>query len=348
MIKYLTTRLFCLLALTPLPVLADQPFDAGPEAARLTAQLPRISVDGNRFVNEAGEPVVFRGVAMSDPQALLDRGQWGRRYFEVAAEWNANLVRIPVHPKSWRTLGEDAYLALLDEAVQWAGELGMHVIIDWHTIGNPLTGIFHRDIYETSRDETFRFWYTIAERYRGNSTVAFYELWNEPTNRNGRMGRMPWSKFKAFMEELIYMIHQIDDGVIPLVAGPNWGYDLTPVRHDPIDLPGVAYVTHPYPEKREQPWEPKWQEDWGFVAEDYPVIATEFGFMSADGPGAHNPVIGDETYGEALIQFFEERGISWTVWVFDASWSPQLLEDWDFTPTRQGRFFRQKMIELNP
>lgn len=77
------------------------------------------------------------------------------------------------------------------------------------------------------------------------------------------------------------------------------------------------------------------------------MICTEFGFMSADGPGAHVPVIGDETYGEALIRFLEERGISWTVWVFDASWSPQLLEDWNYTPTRQGRFFREKMRELN-
>jgi hypothetical protein len=84
------------------------------------------------------------------------------------------------------------------------------------------------------------------------------------------------------------------------------------------------------------------------MAERYPVMAAEFGFMSADLPGAHIPVIADETYGEAIIDFFEERGISWIAWVFDPQWSPQLIEDWDFTPTLQGRFFRQKMMELNP
>lgn len=323
-------------------------FDQGPQAAETTAELPLISVDGNRFVNEAGETVIFRGISAADPFVLQEHGNWNRRYFEAIASWNANLVRIPVHPAWWRELGEPAYLKLLDQAVQWSAELGMHVIIDWHTIGNPLTEIFHRDIYQTSRGETFRFWYTIAERYRGNPTVAFYELWNEPTNREGRMGRLPWSGFKAYMEELIYMIYQIDDSVIPLVAGFNWGYDLGPVRFEPIGFPGVAYVAHPYPQKRSEPWEQKWEEDWGFVAEDYPIVATEFGFMSADEPGAHRPVIGDEHYGEALIDFFGERGISWTAWVFHNTWSPQLIEDWDFTPTRQGRFFRQKMIELNP
>ncbi len=327
---------------------AQTPFSAGPQAADQPVESPLVSVQGNHFVDESGKPVVFRGVSLADPHALLERGHWDRAYFEAAAAWNANIVRIPVHPASWRALGEDAYLELLDEAVRWSAELNMHVIIDWHTIGNPLTEIFHRDIYETTRAETFQFWYTIAERYRNNNTVAFYELWNEPTNRGGRMGRMPWSKFKDYMEELIYMIFKIDPTAIPLVAGFNWGYDLTSVRQDPIEFPGIAYVTHPYPEKREQPWEPKWQEDWGFVADNYPIMATEFGFMSADGPGAHSPVIGDETYGNALIDFFEERGISWTAWVFDASWSPQLIADWDFTPTRQGEFFRQKMIELNP
>ncbi len=326
------------------------PFDAIGETYRASQQLPLIKVDGNRFViAETGEPIVFRGVSASDPAALLERGQWGRRYFEEMAKWNANIVRIPVHPADWRNLGEDIYLALLDQAIEWSAELGMHVIIDWHTIGNILTGIYHRDIYETTRDETYRFWYTIAIRYQGNPTVAFYELYNEPTNRGGRMGPLPWEEYAQFIEGLIFMLYAIDDTIIPLVAGFDWGYDLSYVAERPIRFPGVAYVTHPYPQKRPEPWEPIWQEEWGFVADTYPMIATEFGFMSEDGPGAHNPVIGDEHYGESIIRFFEERGISWTAWVFDPLWSPQLFKDWDtYTPTRQGRFFKQKMMELNP
>lgn len=326
----------------------EQTFSDGQAALEAGKQLSKISVDGNRFVNESGETVVFRGVATSDPASLVERGLWGREYFEEIASWNANVVRICVHPADWREQGQEGYLALLDEAVQWAAELELYVIIDWHSIGNPLTDIYHRDSYITNRGETMRFWYTIVQRYRDNNAVACYELWNEPTNRGGRMGRMPWADYKAYMEEIIYMIRQNDPTAIPLVAGFNWGYDLTSVRNDPIDFEGVGYVAHPYPQKRDKPWEGQWQADWGYVAEKYPMVCTEFGFMSADGPGAHVPVIGDEEYGEALIAFFEERGISWTAWVFDAEWSPQLIEDWDYTPTRQGHFFKQKMEELNP
>ncbi len=310
--------------------------------------LPFIRVEGNRFVDEAGKPVVFRGVSFSDPDRLEKAGQWNRAYFQAARDWNANLVRFPVHPQAWRERGEENYLRLLDQGIQWAGELGMYVIIDWHSIGNLQTELFFRPMYNTSRTETFRFWRTIAERYANNPVVAFYELFNEPTDFEGRLGRISWAQHKALMEEIISIIYAHDQRVIPLVAGFDWGYDLRPVRDDPIDAPGVAYVTHPYPQKREPPWKEKWEQDFGFVAERYPIVATEFGFMSADGPGAHVPVIGDETYGEAIIDFFERRGISWTAWVFDPQWSPQLIESWNFEPTRQGRFFRDKMLQLNP
>ncbi len=327
---------------------AEGTFSDERSALEAGKDLPLISVEGNRFVNAEGETVVFRGVALIDAAALLDRGTWGREYFEKVASWNANVVRVPVHPSDWRSVGEEAYLKLIDQAVQWSAELGMYVIIDWHSIGNPLTDVYHRPMYETSRGETFRFWHTIAMRYKGNPTIPFYELWNEPTNQWGRMGRLPWKDYKAYMEELIFMIKAIDDSKIPMVAGFNFAYDLTDVRKDPISFSGVAYVAHPYPQKRPAPWIEEWERDWGYVADTYPMICTEFGFMSEDGPGAHRPVVGDEVYGEAIIDYFEKKGISWTAWVFDYRWSPQLLADEDYTPSRQGAFFKKKMEELNP
>lgn len=150
------------------------------------------------------------------------------------------------------------------------------------------------------------------------------------------------------MEEIIGIIYAYDTSVIPLVAGFNWAYDLTNVKYEPIAYEGIAYVTHPYPQKREQPWIEKWERDWGFLSDRYPIIATELGFMSADGPGAHNPVIADEEYGKTIIDYFNKKGISWVAWVFDPKWSPQLIKNWDYDPTMQGEFFKKKMIELNP
>jgi hypothetical protein len=82
------------------------------------ASLPRIQVDGNRFVDPNGATVVFRGFSVSDPDKLEREGQWNRALFEEARSgWNANIVRIPVHPAAWRERGEDTYLALLDDGL---------------------------------------------------------------------------------------------------------------------------------------------------------------------------------------------------------------------------------------
>jgi len=325
--------------LVPLPA-------AGQQAS---ASLPVIRVAGNRLVGPGGDPIVLRGFSFSDPDKLAREGHWDRALFEEArVRWNANIVRLPVHPSAWRGRGEEGYLKLLDEGLRWAEENSLYVIIDWHSIGNLRTELFQDPMYNTTKTETLRFWKAIAARYGNRSVVAFYELFNEPTRYNGTLGRISWTDFKGYMEEIIYMIRANGAQGVPLVAGFDWAYDLTEPAADPIDAPGVAYVTHPYPQKRPAPWEEKWQADWGFMAQRYPVMVTEFGFMAAGSRGAHIPVMADSTYGDAILNFLEKRGISWVAWVFDPVWSPQLIEDWSFTPTPQGRFFRRKLMELNP
>ena len=42
-----------------------------------------------------------------------------------------------------------------------------------------------------------------------------------------------------------------------------------------------------------------------------------------------------------LTEYFEKKGISFTVWCFDKDWSPTLITDWNFTPSTQGRFFKE-------
>ena len=141
-----------------------------------------------------------------------------------------------------------------------------------------------------------------------------------------------------------------------LIPSENWEYNLRDVsggffslikKNDSdttIDIEGIGYVTHPYPLKTSAPYEQNWEKDFGFVADKYPLFATEFGFMSADAPGAHFPVISDEKYGRAIINYFKKKGISWAVWNFDPDWPPQLISDWNYTPTPQGAFFRDAML----
>ena len=315
----------------------------GPQFKRVenlqAKSLPLISVKGNKFVNPAGETVLFRGLSISDPDKIESQGHWNKHHFEKVKEMGAMLVRIPVHPVAWRGRTPEKYLKLLDQAVEWCTELGMYVIIDWHSIGNLDMELFQDPMYNTSKQETYQFWRTISQHFAGNNTVAFYELFNEPTSYRGQLGTVSWMEWKKINENMISLIRSYDTETIPLVAGFDWAYDLTPLRENPINAEGIGYVTHPYSNKRSRPWEPKWEEDFGFAADSYPIIATEFGFELKDGE-----TITQDHYGNRIVGYLEGRGISWMCWCFDPEWGPRLLKSYDnYELTGTGEFIKKAL-----
>ena len=309
--------------------------------------MQRIQVKGNKFINEKGDTLVFRGLNTSDPDKLTNEGHWNREYFSEIKNWGANIIRFPVHPPVWRKRGQAEYMKILDQGIAFAKELGIYVIIDWHSIGNLRTEMYQADIYETTQKETFEFWRTMAKKYRDEPTVAFFELFNEPTVFNGQLGTCTWAQWKELNEEMITIIRAHGCKAIPLVAGFNWAYDLTEAAANPINKEGIGYVSHPYPQKRNKPWEVQWTKDWGMMADKYPLILSEIGFCGSDDVGAHIPVISDESYGDAITKYTAEKGISYVVWVFDPQWAPRLFNDWNFTSSRQGKYFKKALQEAN-
>ena len=318
-----------------------QPFDA----TALSKALPRLRVEGNRFVDEQGRAVVLHGVNISDPDKLVKQGKWSKAHFEAIKSWGASVVRVPVHPVAWKERGPVEYFKLLDQAMTWASEVGLYLLLEWHGIGNLETEMFQHPMHQCTRAETYQFWRGIAFRYGQAPALAFYELFNEPTDFRGQLGRISWAQWKAINEEIIGIIRAHDARGIPLVGGFDWAYELRSVIAAPVEAEGIGYVTHPYPMKTGQPWEENWERDWGHVAGRYPVFASEIGFMAATDPGAHVPVMADEDYGRRIVAYLAKKGISWTVWCFDPDWPPQMISDWKYTPTRQGAFFRAVMLQ---
>lgn len=318
------------------------------DRSQITRQLPLIKVQGKHFVNEQGEVVIFRGVSTSDLDQIYRDGRLTREHFAVIKSWGANVVRIPVHPSSWRTYGIKGYLAMLDQAITWINELGMYTIIDWHSMGNLKSEMFPIPSFYTTKGETFDFWRRVSERYADIHSVAFYEIFNEPALYDGRLGIMTWAEWKAINEEAITIIQAHNRNAIALVAGFNWAYDLTEAAADPIARDNIAYVSHPYPQKVGEPYQQNWERDFGFMADKYPVFATEIGYQKATDKGAHVPVIDEGGYGPRITDYFAKKGISWVAWVFDPLWSPQLITDYEtYAPTMQGKHFRNIMLREN-
>ncbi|MBV9963301.1 MAG: cellulase family glycosylhydrolase [Parafilimonas sp.] len=302
-------------------------------------QLSLIKVSGNKFINANGDSVLFRGVSIADPDKIEHEGHWNKHLFEQVKNIGTMLVRIPVHPVSWRERTASDYLILLDSAVSWCTDLNLYVDIDWHSIGNLEMELFQDPMYNTTKKETYEFWRTISKHFADNNTVAFYELFNEPTTYHGQLGTVSWKNWKEMNENIIHLIRSYDAETIELVAGFDWAYDLTPLREEPINAANIAYVTHPYPFKRSQPWESKWEEDFGFAAQQYPVIATEIGFEI----NKNDPADGAEHYGQRITTYLEKNGISWVAWVYDPKWWPQMIKSWNFDLTATGDFFKTAM-----
>ncbi|MBZ5584492.1 MAG: glycoside hydrolase family 5 protein [Acidobacteriia bacterium] len=303
-------------------------------------KLPLISVKGNKFVGPDGNAIVFRGLAISDPDKIERQGHWNRDHFVKVKEMGAKVVRIPVHPVAWRGRGPAEYIKLLDQAVEWCTDLDMYIMLDWHSIGNLTTGLFQDPMYETSLQETYAFWRIMGRRYAGHNTIAFWELFNEPTTFRGQLGPVVWADWKKAVENEITIIRAYNPQALVLVAGFDWAYDLTPLREEPINAQNIGYVTHPYSNKRPQPWEPKWEEDFGFAASQYPIFATEFGGAAAAPANATQPA-----YGPSIFKYLEGKGISWTVWCFDPEWGPTLISNWDYKLTPAGEYAKQIMLQ---
>lgn len=315
---------------------------ASPEDAEAEKRMSFIKVQGNKFVDESGAQIVFKGLAIADPDKIANDEHWNREHFEAIKSWGANLIRIPVHPSRLRSRGAKNYLKLLDQAVKWCGELEMYVIIDWHSIGNLRTRKFEAATYVTSMPETLKFWQVISKRFANDPTVAFYEVFNEPTTANGDLGPCTWPQWKTMVEQIIDVIYANDKNVIPLVGGFDWAYDLREVKNAPIQREGVAYVTHPYPGKCKPPREPHWEEHFGFLASRYPVIATEMGYSLK---GKYEYMIDDGTYRRAILKYLDKKNISWCCWVFDPDWAPGLIKSYDYEATHPGAFFRDAMLK---
>jgi endoglucanase len=315
--------------------------DYVPDVFQPAASLPPLHVDGSRIADADGATVVLKGLALADPDQLDRDGHWDAEYFQQARSWGAQVVRIPVHPRYWRERGPAGYLALLDLGVTWAEEQGMYVVIDWHSIGDPVAEVYDQSwgIYPTSQAETRSFWRIIAAHYKADPGVAFYELFNETTSWTsaGSTGTT-WTQWRLLAESLIDVIRAQDAPAVCIVGGLDWSYDLSPVGADPVQRDGVAYSVHPYPSKRGEVAEAAWQADFGYLTATRPVFATEFGFDA--NPAETVAYATAAGYGTHITDFFAARGISWTVWVFHPTWTPSLLSDWSYTPASpQGVFF---------
>lgn len=338
---------------TPTPFISPTP-TATPTPALTPSPTPdfpkQFTINGNKILDENGNETVFRGVNILDP-AWMDAVYYNLNdaYFSQLELWKAKIIRIPIHPASYKYYGASNYLRILDKTLKLAAAHKIYAILDFHSIGFPPDQTYMNlysdgtpwtgPIYSYTDQEIKGFWTTISTYYKNDDRVAFYEIFNEPTNRVGATEIESWNAWKTKAEEIIDLIRNINPNAKIIVSGINYSYDISFAESNPINRSNIVYGTHPYPNQSKSS-----DAAFGDLKAKYPVFATEFGY-DPEATGKH--YIGSDQYGIDTINYLESKKISWTVWSFSTDWLPALLTDWSYNQTASGTLFKAYLQSLN-
>jgi hypothetical protein len=174
----------------------------------------------------------------------------------------ATAVRIPLN---YHLFEDDArpyqYLeqgfARLDQALAWCAKYGIYAILDLHAAHGCQNHDWHCDNatnhgflwqHPHFQDRLVAFWQEFARRYRGNKTIAGYNVMNEPTtgaiNRPGPMmapEQPNWSLLNAVYRRIVAAIRAIDPEHIIFLDGDAYAY-----RFMGLDAPFADNLVYDY------------------------------------------------------------------------------------------------------
>lgn len=237
----------------------------------------KLSVSGTNLVDASGNPVQLRGVSLHGIQHTNGSTTAFKDYVNLASfqilrdEWGVNLIRIPVYTEEggYCRGGAAGMDVTIQNAVNYATQLGMYVIIDWHILsdGNPWN----------HQSEAYNFFNNYSAKYAGYGNVL-YEICNEP---NG----CDWGTIKSYAESIIPVIRSHDSNAIIIVGTPNWSQYLDEVSYNPIKgYSNIMYTLHFYAASQ---WHKDALRNRVTTAHNngLPIFCTEFGICDETGNG---------------------------------------------------------------
>ncbi|MGD0173630.1 MAG: cellulase family glycosylhydrolase [Anaerolineales bacterium] len=183
--------------------------------------------------SDLSENTIDQGVIKLVGQDALDRfHQQVYENFITEADIRAieglgfNSVRLPIN---YNILEDDSrpyvYLdsgwRMIDQALTWCEKYNLYVILDLHAVpggqsglppSNPSPGEPRIWFSPDDQARTVALWKAIAERYRGRTVVAGYDLINEPLPSNG-------NKLILLYQRIIPVIRQVDPDHLLVLEG---------------------------------------------------------------------------------------------------------------------------------
>lgn len=254
-----------------------------------------LCVKGTQLVDKTGKPFQLRGVSTHGLN-------WFPEYVNADAfasmknDWKINCVRLAMY-----TAEGDSYCEggnkenlknIVSQGVEYATDLGLYVIIDWHVLHDLDPNKYKAD--------ALAFFDEMSAKYADYDNVI-YEICNEPN------GGTSWDQVKSYANEVIPVIKKNNPDAVIVVGTPNWSQDVDIAAKDPITgYDNIMYTIHFYADTHRDDLRAKMKTA---LDAGLPVFCTEFGICDASGAGANNM-----TEGNAWIRAMNDAGVSYCIW----------------------------------
>ena len=211
-------------------------------------------------------------------------------------DWNTNCIRLVLYPKGYGGYcvgGNQAELKkLMCDGIEYATELGMYVLVDWHV---------HEYNPQDTQTEAIAFLSEISAKYKSYGNVL-YEICNEPTGS-------PWSPaIKPYAQAVIPKIRENAPDAVIIVGTNTWSQDLEEAWADKLKFDNVMYTFHFYANTHTDSMRTRVEN---VIKNDMPVFITEFGTCNASGDGGFNATESESWF--ALIKKYNISHMNWSL-----------------------------------
>lgn len=289
-------------------------------------------VQGNKIYDANGNVHIFRGLARPSHEWNAQGENVSLADFQKIASWGANVTRLSLNQGFWlpgHVRYDGNYQANIDQAVQWAHQAGLDVILDlhWSDRGDMNNGDTKQQ--RMADQNSVKFWQSVAEKYKGDNRVLF-ELYNEPHDIQWNVWRNGGDSGEGYqvvgMQSLYDTVRATGANNLTLIGGVDWAFDLSGAAQNRITGTNIVYVTHPYdyPNKAPGAWEAKF----GILGATDPIFITEFGSFDCS-----------TNYTSTLLNYAKDHGMSWTGWAWYPGGCnfPALINNWNGDPSAPGQ-----------
>lgn len=359
---------------------------------------------GNQILDSNNQPVRISGVNWYGFETTDEvvHGLWAQDYKSILNAIHANgyntiripfsnqMVEQPVIPSnisynngSGAINGDLAglnSLQILDKVVAYAGQIGLKIILDNHRseAGNSAeaNGLWYTSTYPETA--WINDWVTLANRYKGNTTVIGADLRNEPHNAtsNGAC----WGCGSSTND---WRLAAERGGNATLAANPNWlifvegndcyngdcdwwGGNLEGAQSYPVTLNvanRLVYSAHDYgPHEYGQSWfngstsyaslAAVWTKFWAYLSLNgvAPVWVGEFGTTNTTSDISNSTPGSQGQWFQSLVAFLKTNSnISWTYWALNGEDTYGLLDSqYDGTPANAAKQQALASIQFAP